>query len=107
MREKWGFTYFKLDANFWGAMHGGRLHDPKATRIEAYRRGMQAMLRGAGDSFILGCNHPIWASFGLIHGSRSSGDVSAMGDLPEDRRQNLAATGRTGGCGGTIRTRSR
>lgn len=76
MRQEWGVTYFKLDANFWGAMHGGRLHDPAATRIEAYRRGMQAVLRGAGDSFILGCNHPIWASFGLIHGSRSSADIS-------------------------------
>jgi len=76
MRRDWGCTYFKLDANFWGAMHGGRLHDPKATRIEAYRRGMQAILRGAGDSFILGCNHPIWPSLGLIHGSRSSGDIS-------------------------------
>lgn len=75
MRQEWGCTYFKLDANFWGAMHGGHLHDPKATRIEAYRRGMQAVLRGAGDSFILGCNHPIWGSFGLIHGSRSSGDI--------------------------------
>ena len=27
MRDEWGCTYFKLDANFWGAMHGGRLHD--------------------------------------------------------------------------------
>jgi alpha-galactosidase len=75
MREKWGTTYFKLDANFWGAMHGGHFHDPKATRIEAYRRGMEAIVRGAGDSFILGCNHPIWPSFGLIHGSRSSQDI--------------------------------
>jgi alpha-galactosidase len=90
MREKWGVTYFKLDANFWGAMHGGRLHDPKATRIEAYRRGMEAVLRGAGDSFILGCNHPIWASFGLIHGSRSSGDVKRSWDTFEKiARQNL------------------
>jgi alpha-galactosidase len=90
MREKWGVTYFKLDANFWGAMHGGRLHDPKATRIEAYRRGMEAVLRGAGDSFILGCNHPIWASFGLIHGSRSSGDVKRSWDVFEKiARQNL------------------
>jgi alpha-galactosidase len=90
MREKWGVTYFKLDANFWGAMHGGRLSDPKATRIEAYRRGMQAVLRGAGDSFILGCNHPIWASFGLIHGSRSSGDISRKWDtFAKVARQNL------------------
>ena len=75
MRREWGVTYFKLDANFWGAIHGGRFHDPGATRIEAYRRGMQAILRGAGDSFILGCNHPIWPSAGLIHGSRTSNDI--------------------------------
>jgi alpha-galactosidase len=75
MRDNWGCTYFKLDANFWGAMHGGKFHDPKATRIEAYRRGMEAIRRGVGDSFVLGCNHPIWPSFGLIDGSRSSGDI--------------------------------
>ena len=46
MRDEWGCTYFKLDANFWGAIHGGRFHDPRATRIEAYRRGMAAVLRG-------------------------------------------------------------
>jgi alpha-galactosidase len=76
MHEQWGCGYFKLDANFWGAMHGGRLHDPKATRVEAYRRGMQAVLRGAGDGFVLGCNHPLWPSLGLVHGSRSSNDIS-------------------------------
>jgi alpha-galactosidase len=75
MRTDWGVTYFKLDANFWGAIHGGRFHDPRATRIEAYRRGMQAVLRGSGDAFVLGCNHPIWASLGVIHGSRSSNDI--------------------------------
>jgi alpha-galactosidase len=90
MRRDWGCTYFKLDANFWGAMHGGRFHDAKATRIEAYRRGMQAILRGAGDSFILGCNHPIWASLGLIHGSRSSNDISRKWDrIASTGRQNL------------------
>ncbi len=90
MRQEWGVTYFKLDANFWGAMHGGRFHDPKATRVEAYRRGMEAILRGAGDSFILGCNHPIWPSFGLIHGSRSSGDVSrSWKTFQTIARQNL------------------
>jgi len=90
MRQEWGVTYFKLDANFWGAMHGGTLHDPKATRIEAYRRGMEAVLRGAGDSFILGCNHPIWASFGLIHGSRSSGDIHRSWEtFQTTARQNL------------------
>jgi alpha-galactosidase len=90
MRNDWGCTYFKLDANFWGAMHGGKLHDRKATRIEAYRRGMQAILKGAGDSFILGCNHPIWPSLGLIHGSRSSADIKRAWNVIEKvARQNL------------------
>jgi len=75
MRKEWGCTYFKLDANFWGAIHGGRFHDLKATRIQAYRQGMEAIRRGAVNSFILGCNHPIWPSLGLIDGSRSSGDI--------------------------------
>jgi len=97
MRQEWGVTYFKLDANFWGAMHGGRLHDPKATRIEAYRRGMQAVLRGAGDSFILGCNHPIWPSFGLIDGSRSSDDIHRTWEaFQKVARQNLSRNWQNG-----------
>jgi alpha-galactosidase len=76
MKDDWKVEYFKLDAIFWGMMHGGRFHDPKATRVEAYRLGMQAIRRGAGDkSYILGCNHPIWPSLGLIDGSRSSLDI--------------------------------
>jgi alpha-galactosidase len=51
---------------------------------------MQAILRGAGDSFILGCNHPIWPSLGLIHGSRSSGDIKrAWTTIEKVARQNL------------------
>ncbi len=90
MRHEWGCTYFKLDANFWGAIHGGRFHDPRATRIEAYRRGMEAVRRGAGDAFILGCNHPIWPSLGLIHGSRSSNDIRRdWKRIETTARQNL------------------
>jgi alpha-galactosidase len=75
MRNDWGCTYFKLDANSWGALHGGHFHDPAATRIEAYRRGMEAILRGAGDAFVLGCNAPMWPSLGLVHGMRVTGDI--------------------------------
>jgi alpha-galactosidase len=97
MRQEWGCTYFKLDANFWGAMHGGRFHNPHATRIEAYRSGMEAILRGAGDSFILGCNHPIWPSFGLIHGSRSSADIKRTWSTFEHvARQNLSRNWQNG-----------
>ena len=97
MRREWGCTYFKLDANFWGAIHGGYFHDPRATRIEAYRRGMQAILRGAGDSFVLGCNHPIWPSLGLIHGSRSSNDIKRTWERIETTaRQNLSRNWQNG-----------
>ncbi len=90
MRESWGCTYFKLDANFWGAIHGGTFHDPNVTRVEAYRRGMEAVRRGAGEAFILGCNHPIWPSLGLIHGSRSSNDIKrTWARIAGTGRQNL------------------
>lgn len=97
MNREWGCSSFKLDANFWGAMHGGRLHDGKATRIEAYRRGMQAILRGAGEGFILGCNHPIWPSLGLIHGSRSSNDIKRSWDrVAGTARENLSRNWQNG-----------
>jgi alpha-galactosidase len=97
LRRDWGCTYFKLDANFWGAMHGGKFHDPKATRVEAYRRGMEAVNRGAGDSFVLGCNHPIWPSLGLIDGSRSSGDISRKWTtFAETARENLSRNWQNG-----------
>jgi alpha-galactosidase len=97
MKRDWGCTYFKLDANFWGAIHGGRFHDPRATRIEAYRRGMKAILRGVENSFVLGCNHPIWPSLGLIHGSRSSNDIKRTWERIETTaRQNLSRNWQNG-----------
>ncbi|WP_349921989.1 glycoside hydrolase family 36 protein [Aeromonas veronii] len=80
LRQQWGIHYFKLDANFWGTIHGGQFHDASATRVEAYRRGMAAVLRGAGEgAFLLGCNAPIWPSLGLVHGMRVSDDVERHG----------------------------
>ena len=97
MRSEWGCSYFKLDANFWGAMHGGRFHDPRATRVEAYRRGMQAIRRGSGEAFLLGCNHPIWPSIGVIHGSRSSNDIKRSWDrVKTTARQNLSRNWQNG-----------
>jgi alpha-galactosidase len=77
MREKWKCRYFKLDANLWGAMPFGVRHVKTATRVEAYRLGMLAVLEGAGeDSFILGCNAPVWPSVGVVHGMRITNDIS-------------------------------
>ena len=76
MRKEWGCTYFKLDANYWGAIHGATYYKKGATRTEAYRDGMKAILKGAGKgAYILGCNQPMWPSLGLITGARTSMDI--------------------------------
>lgn len=75
MREEWKVKYFKLDANMWGALPFGERFDKKSTCVEAYRMGMQAILEGAGyDSFLLGCNAPMWPSLGVVHGMRVTND---------------------------------
>ena len=77
MRHEWGVRYFKLDANVWGALPGGRRHDPNATRIEAYRAAMGAIREAVGDeSIVLGCNAPNWASLGLVDAMRISDDIA-------------------------------
>jgi alpha-galactosidase len=76
MRREWNIDYFKLDALYWGAMHGGRFHDPKATRISAYRSAIEAIRRGVGDeTFITIANAPLWPSIGFADASRASNDV--------------------------------
>jgi len=76
MRREWNIDYFKLDALFWGAIHGGTFHDPKATRLSAYRSAVQAIRRGAGeDAFITIANAPLWPSIGFADASRASNDV--------------------------------
>jgi alpha-galactosidase len=76
MREEWGVNYFKLDANYWGAIQEGAHYEKNASRIEAYRQGMEAVLRGCDDeTILLGCNAPIWPSFGLVTAMRTSGDI--------------------------------
>jgi len=90
MREKWGVEYFKLDANYWGAIHKGVHHRPEATRIEAYREGMKAILEACGDAVILGCNQPMWPSLGLVSASRTSNDVSRdWNSIRGTARENL------------------
>lgn len=86
--HNWGVKYFKLDANVWGALPFGNRYDKNATAVEAYRRGMEALLKATGDdAFILGCNAPMWPSLGLVSGMRVTNDVirniSHMANLSE------------------------
>ncbi len=90
MRKEWGCTYFKLDAITWGAIKGGHFHNPNATRVEAYHQGMAAIRRGAGNAFLLGCNHPVWPSIGYIDGQRSGMDIDRSWDsFSSTARENL------------------
>lgn len=77
MNKGWGVTYFKLDANYWATIPHAKYYRKNATRTEAYREGMKAILKGAGpNSFILGCNQPMWPSLGVVHGNRTSMDIA-------------------------------
>ncbi|TSA29300.1 MAG: alpha-galactosidase [Verrucomicrobiaceae bacterium] len=73
--REWNFDYVKIDFLHYGAREGIR-HDPAATSIEAYRRGLEAINCEAGPGkFILGCGAPLLASVGLVDGMRVACDV--------------------------------
>jgi alpha-galactosidase len=69
-----GFSYLKLDFLFAGAMPGARRAD--VTPIAAYRRGLRAIRRAAGDDFVLGCGAPLLPSAGLVDGMRIGEDTA-------------------------------
>ncbi|KXF81524.1 glycoside hydrolase family 36 protein [Enterovibrio coralii] len=77
MRDEWGVELFKLDANYWGALKGKRAN-PQVTGVEAYRLGMEAIAKGAGDAWLLGCNAPMWPSLGMVDAMRVSDDVERV-----------------------------
>jgi alpha-galactosidase len=77
-----GFDYLKLDFLFAGALAGAR-HDPRVSAVQAYRRGVAALRRGAGPGvFFLGCGAPLGASIGLFEGMRIGPDVAARWSNP-------------------------
>jgi hypothetical protein len=75
MAEEWGIGYFDLDAMHVGAPPGAMFRDPRATRFEAYRRGLEAIRRGCGDALLAGCNAPFGPSVGLVDTMRVSMDA--------------------------------
>jgi alpha-galactosidase len=104
---EWGCTVLQARRELLG-------RDPRRTASTTTRdpdRGLPAGhgggARGAGDAFILGCNHPLWPSLGLVHGSRSSNDIKRTWARVKGRRgRTFSATGRTAACGGTTPTPS-
>lgn len=86
IREEWGISLFKIDAAYWGALKGKR-YQPGVTGVEAYRLGMQAIAKGAGDSWLVGCNAPMWPSLGLV-------DVMRVGDDIERNQERFSQLAR-------------
>ena len=80
--DEWGFTYLKLDFLFAAALPGER-YDSEATRIGAYRRGVEAIAEAAGDdAFLLGCGAPMAPSVGLFDAMRVGPDTDPTWETP-------------------------
>ena len=76
--RSFGCRYIKLDFMIYeSTMPGAVYHDPKATRITAYRRGMQAIRDGIGDdAFMLGCTSPFGPIAGIVNANRIGTDIT-------------------------------
>jgi alpha-galactosidase len=70
----WGYTYFKLDFLYAGALPGKR--NKNLPREVAYRQAMQRIRTAAEDAYLLGCGAPIIPSLGLCDGLRIGPDVT-------------------------------
>jgi len=69
--RQWGFHYVKIDFLVYACQgKGGCYHDRTATRAQALRRGVEAIRKGMGDGFILGCTTPLGPVVGLVNGER-------------------------------------
>lgn len=76
MKNEWKVNYFKLDANAWGALPFGVRFKKDVTSVEAYRMGMAAIWEACGpDTYLLGCNAPLWPSIGAVNGMRVTADI--------------------------------
>lgn len=74
-----GFEYVKIDFVMYecsATALGGIYHDRKATRAQALRRGFQAIRKGMGEKFILGCTSPLGPEIGLVNGARIGTDIT-------------------------------
>ncbi|HET8681196.1 MAG TPA: glycoside hydrolase family 36 protein [Micromonosporaceae bacterium] len=70
-----GFTYFKLDFCYAGALAGQRQVD--LPPLAAYRRGLELIREAVGpDAYLLGCGAPMLPSVGHFDAMRVSPDIT-------------------------------
>src|SRR6202521_2278769 len=80
--RKDGFTYFKVDFLYGAAYEAGR-HDPDVTGTQALRTGLKYIFDAVNppgkpeQAFVLACGAPLMPIVGLVHGSRTGGDVAS------------------------------
>ena len=75
LSDDWGYDFFKLDFLYTAAAPGIH-HDPKTTRAQAVRRGLEIIRATVGDKTILGCGAPLGPSVGVVDAMRIGPDVS-------------------------------
>lgn len=95
----WGYRYFKIDGMHTGlatyniyvntsysnkAFGRAKLHDPGATHVEVYRKGLRVLREEGPGAFILGCNvsqnmRSMGPAFGMIDGMRIGPDNGSAG----------------------------
>jgi alpha-galactosidase len=83
--DDWGFDYLKLDFLYCAALPGDRHAD--TTRAEAYRHGLATIREAVGDTFLLGCGAPQFASVGFVDAMRVGPDTA-----PHWRREGDSAS---------------
>jgi len=75
LRWEWGFELFKVDFLYAAALEGKR-SDPRMTRAQSLRRGLEVIREAIGeDAFLLACGAPLGPCVGLVDGMRIGPDV--------------------------------
>lgn len=72
----WGYGFVKTDFVYAGALPGVR-KDPRMTRAQAFRKGMEAIRAGIGEqTFLLGCGCPFGPAVGIVDAMRIGPDTA-------------------------------
>ncbi|HUX98788.1 MAG TPA: glycoside hydrolase family 36 protein [Candidatus Deferrimicrobium sp.] len=80
--KEMGFKYLKIDFIYGGAIEAVRFN-PKMTRIQAYRKGLETIRDAAGnETFILGCGAPFGPTIGIVDAMRVSTDTAPSFQVP-------------------------
>jgi len=74
--HRWGYGFVKTDFVYSGALPGVR-QNPKMTRAQAFRKGMEAVRAGIGEeTFLLGCGCPLGPAVGIVDAMRIGPDTA-------------------------------